>query len=56
MNINVNIFTVLTLARMPLCSGGHKMKILEEELFNYYLITMKHLANAILAVTGTMVT
>jgi len=55
MNININICTVLTLARMPFCSGGHKIKILEDLLFNYYSSPMMHLASAILAVPGTMV-
>jgi hypothetical protein len=40
---------------MPFCSGGHKIKILEGSLFNYYSITVMHLASAILAVPGTMV-
>jgi len=55
-NINTNICAVLTLARMPFCSGGLKIKILEDLLFNYYLITMRHLASAILAVPRTMIT
>ena len=41
---------------MPFFDGGHKMKILEDLIFNYYLIIIKHLASAVLTVPGTMVT
>jgi hypothetical protein len=56
MNVNTNICAELILARMPFCYGGHKMKVLEDLLFNYYSVTMMHLASSILAVPGTMVT
>jgi len=32
-NIDINICTVLILARMPFCSGGHEMKFLQDWLF-----------------------